>query len=149
LRGQHVHSSSRPAKRRETVDEEVSPLSVLLFACSGLRVWGQQGRLNACQDAWQLALNVVVRHAQDADTTRPKDLVSRLIVPGLIQVYGPIDFHGKGSRMAVEIEDETIDDLLTAKTMSTRLSPTNSRPQDSLRRRHLGPKLPGSRQLLA
>jgi len=84
-----------------------------------------EGRADRGQDALQYGVyfvtDVIIGHAQDGQTATFQRLVSLFIALTLRSMYWPVDFDHDASRVAVEINDEAIDDLLPAEVQASEL----------------------------
>jgi hypothetical protein len=69
---------------------------------------------DASEDARDVPQDVVVCDAEDGETTPGDDVVALPIIFELVLMNRPVDFDDEFERVAVEIGDEAIDDLLAA-----------------------------------
>jgi hypothetical protein len=67
------------------------------------------------EDARQVVQHLVVGHAEDTQASPGEHAITFRIVLDLLLVNGTVDFDDQTERMAVEVDDEAVDDLLTPK----------------------------------
>ncbi|BDI30056.1 hypothetical protein CCAX7_21070 [Capsulimonas corticalis] len=79
------------------------------------------------------------------ETASNEDGVSLLIVFLLVQMHASVNFHHKICRMAEEVYNEAVNDLLLTKVQALKTAATQMHPELSLRRRRITSKF--SRQL--
>ncbi len=83
-----------------------------------------------------MAFYLDVAHAQHAHTMSGQDLIARGVVVFLTVMGGAIQLNRQARRMAVEIHNETPNDLLTTKMRAMELVRPQHTPQKPLRWRH-------------
>jgi hypothetical protein len=100
------------------------------------------GGADEAENAPEVTLDLVVRDPEHSQPSTSKDAIAFLVVVTLVLVNGTIHLDDEASGVAVEVNDEPIDDLLSAKLKSEATVCAQSVPQGAFRRCHLAPELP-------
>jgi hypothetical protein len=69
---------------------------------------------DAAQDAGEVVGDAGIGDAQDSDAAGEEDAVALGVVGGLLVVDPALGLDGQGGRVAVEVDDEAVDELLAA-----------------------------------
>ena len=92
---------------------------------------------NAGEDAWQGVQHFVVGETQDGKATPNENGVALMVGLVLILVNWPVDLDHQRERVAIEIDDEAVDDLLPTKLPPTEPIRAQFLPQSTLGGGHL------------
>ena len=95
--------------------------------------------LNAGDDGGQVIPDFVIRKAEDSKAATSQNILPFTVGFNLAIEDRAIDLNDQSQRVAIEIDDEAIDDLLTAKLVAIEPIGTQLLPQISLGRCHLPP----------
>ncbi len=85
--------------------------------------------------------DTIIAEAKHGQIMCSKVFIAHCVILALFQVNFTIDFHHDTGIETTEIDDETTDDLLTAKMQASELMMTQFSPQHHFRRRHFLPEL--------
>ncbi len=70
---------------------------------------------NAGQHSFEVSIYLIIGDSQNAQVSRCKNLIAFCIVVTLLTMDLAVQFYHELSSVAVEIDDETVDDLLASK----------------------------------
>ena len=76
--------------------------------------------------------NVVILETDNVETALMQHAVACLVVVGLLGMNGAINFDNQSQGVAVEVDDEAVDDLLAAKVVAIELLRTYRLPKISI-----------------
>jgi hypothetical protein len=92
---------------------------------------------------WEVVHYLFVFYAQKAQASLSHDAVARCIVICLFVVYDPIHFHDQTGGVAVEIGDESVNELLAAKVVAVQLVTPQRVPEPPFGRGHFATQFSG------
>ena len=105
------------------------------------------GLCDAGKDARQIGFELSVGKAEHVQTAGLQPPRALHIVVQLAEVHGTIQLDHQAGRMAVEVHDKAIHDLLPAEVQAVELILPELIPQLGFLRSQRAPELPGKRQL--
>lgn len=136
-----------PCRAFPRMPRSIGGLLPLPFREGGRGV-GQRGLSDFREASGQIIHDPCICQTQHAEATRGKDPVTLGIVYDLRIMHTAVHFDDQPDGVAIEIDDEAIDDLLATEMESMQPARTDVIPQSRLGRCHRVPQLPRPLALL-
>jgi hypothetical protein len=93
------------------------------------------------EDSGKTVLHVIVREPKHMKLAESKRVFAPCVFFPLVLMYGAVHLHDESGIQTEEIDDEAVDDLLSAKVIAAETPASQILPKNGFGRSHLPPKL--------
>src|SRR6185503_4255901 len=101
------------------------------------------------EDVVQVVQDILIGKVKDAESATGEDLIPGFVVPALVIVDAAVNLDHEMGGVAVEVDDEPVDDLLAAEAFPVQPAASYRIPQVGLGCGHLLSEFTGAFHLLA